>query len=55
MIPYDKKDIYQTDIESVINILQSDFLTQGPQVPLLHTMAIEQQDKVIAILRKVLQ
>ena len=55
MIPYGKQDINQTDIESVINILQSDFLTQGPQVPLLHTMAIEQQDKVIAILRKVLQ
>ena len=55
MIPYDKKDIYQTDIESVINILQSDFLTQEPQLPLFHTMAIEQKDKVIAVFRKVLQ
>lgn len=55
MIPYGKQDINQTDIESVINVLQSDFLTQGPQVPLFHTMAIEQQDKVVAILRKVLQ
>ena len=55
MIPYGKQDINQTDIESVINILQSDFLTQGPQVPLFHTMAIEQQDKVVAILKKVLQ
>ena len=34
MIPYGKQDINQTDIESVINVLQSDFLTQGPQVPL---------------------
>ena len=55
MIPYGKQDINQTDIESVINVLQSDFLTQGPQVPLFHTMVIEQQDKVVAILRKVLQ
>jgi dTDP-4-amino-4,6-dideoxygalactose transaminase len=55
VIPYGKQDINQTDIESVINVLQSDFLTQGPQVPLFHTLAIEQQDKVVAILRKVLQ
>ena len=55
MIPYGKQDINQTDIESVINVLQSDLLTQGPQVPLFHTLAIEQQDKVVAILRKVLQ
>ena len=34
MIPYGKQDINQADIESVINVLQSGFLTQGPQVPL---------------------
>jgi UDP-4-amino-4,6-dideoxy-N-acetyl-beta-L-altrosamine transaminase len=34
MIPYGKQDIDQTDIDSVISVLQSDFLTQGPQVPL---------------------
>ena len=34
MIPYGKQDINQTDIDSVINVLKSDFLTQGPQVPL---------------------
>ena len=55
MIPYGKQDINQTDIESVINILQSYFLTQGPLVPLFHTIAIEQQDKVVAISKKVLQ
>ena len=55
MIPYGKQDINQTDIESVINVLQSDFLTQGPQVPLFHTLAIEQQDKFVVILRKLLQ
>lgn len=34
MIPYGKQDINQTDIDSVISVLQSNFLTQGPQVPL---------------------
>ena len=34
MIPYGKQDINQADIESVISVLNSDFLTQGPQVPL---------------------
>jgi len=34
MIPYGKQDISQADIDSVIAVLKSDFLTQGPQVPL---------------------
>jgi len=34
MIPYGKQDINQADIDSVIDVLQSDFLTQGQQVPL---------------------
>jgi UDP-4-amino-4,6-dideoxy-N-acetyl-beta-L-altrosamine transaminase len=34
MIPYGKQDINQNDIDSVLEVLQSDFLTQGPQVPL---------------------
>jgi len=34
LIPYGKQDINQTDIDSVISVLQSNFLTQGPQVPL---------------------
>jgi UDP-4-amino-4,6-dideoxy-N-acetyl-beta-L-altrosamine transaminase len=34
MIPYGKQDINQSDIEAVIAVLKSDFLTQGPQVPL---------------------
>ena len=34
MIPYGKQDINQADIDSVVDALQSDFLTQGPQVPL---------------------
>ena len=34
MIPYGKQDINQADIDAVIDVLKSDFLTQGPQVPL---------------------
>ena len=33
MIPYGRQEITQVDIESVIHVLQSDFLTQGPVVP----------------------
>lgn len=32
MIPYGRQDISQTDIDAVIDILKSDFLTQGPTV-----------------------
>jgi UDP-4-amino-4,6-dideoxy-N-acetyl-beta-L-altrosamine transaminase len=34
VIPYGKQDINQADIDSVVNVLQSDFLTQGPRTPL---------------------
>jgi UDP-4-amino-4,6-dideoxy-N-acetyl-beta-L-altrosamine transaminase len=33
MIPYGKQDINQFDIDSIIEVLKSDFLTQGPKVP----------------------
>ena len=33
MIPYGKQTINQDDINAVIHVLQSDFLTQGEQVP----------------------
>ncbi|GAD87968.1 putative aminotransferase [Vibrio halioticoli NBRC 102217] len=33
MIPYGKQDISQEDINHVIEVLKSDFLTQGPKVP----------------------
>ena len=33
MIPYGRQDIRQPDIDAVVAVLQSDFLTQGPQVP----------------------
>jgi dTDP-4-amino-4,6-dideoxygalactose transaminase len=33
MIPYGRQDISQTDIDAVVEVLRSDFLTQGPTVP----------------------
>lgn len=33
MIPYGRQDVTQDDINAVIEVLQSDFLTQGPMVP----------------------
>lgn len=33
MIPYGRQDITQADIDAVVSVLQSDFLTQGPMVP----------------------
>ena len=32
-IPYGRQDITQSDIEAVVAVLRSDFLTQGPMVP----------------------
>jgi len=32
-IPYGRQDITDEDVQSVMNILKSDFLTQGPMVP----------------------
>ena len=33
MIPYGRQSIEQEDIDAVVAVLQSEFLTQGPQVP----------------------
>ena len=33
MIPYGRQDISQEDIDAVVDVLKSDFLTQGPKVP----------------------
>lgn len=33
MIPYGRQDITPADIDAVVSVLRSDFLTQGPQVP----------------------
>ena len=33
MIPYGRQDISDADVEAVVDVLRSDFLTQGPAVP----------------------
>lgn len=33
MIPYGRQDISEADIQAVVDVLRSDFLTQGPSVP----------------------
>lgn len=33
MIPYGRQDIREEDVEAVVEVLRSDFLTQGPVVP----------------------
>lgn len=40
MIPYGKQEITQQDIDAVVDVLKSDFLTQGPQVPLFEKSII---------------
>jgi len=33
MIPYGRQDISQTDIDAVVEVLRSDWITQGPTIP----------------------
>ncbi|TVL51526.1 UDP-4-amino-4,6-dideoxy-N-acetyl-beta-L-altrosamine transaminase [Shewanella algae] len=41
VIPYGKQDINQQDIDNVVNVLKSEFLTQGPQVPAFEQALID--------------
>lgn len=41
MIPYGRQDISQADIDAVTDVLRSDFLTQGPQVPLFEQTVLD--------------
>ncbi len=41
MIPYGKHNIDQDDIDAVINVLKSDWLTQGPKVPQFEKLVSE--------------
>jgi len=41
VIPYGKQDINPADINSVIDVLQSDFLTQGPKTPLFEKTLVD--------------
>ena len=33
LIPYGRQNVSDEDIESVVNVLRSDYLTQGPVLP----------------------
>jgi dTDP-4-amino-4,6-dideoxygalactose transaminase len=41
MIPYGKQDITQLDIDAVVDVLKSDYLTQGLQVPLFEKIVAD--------------
>jgi len=41
MISYGKQDINQDDIDAVVGVLKSDFLTQGPQTPLFEKTLVD--------------
>ncbi|MBL4876840.1 MAG: UDP-4-amino-4,6-dideoxy-N-acetyl-beta-L-altrosamine transaminase [Cohaesibacteraceae bacterium] len=42
MIPYGRQDITDSDIQAVVEVLQSNFLTQGPMVPKFEAMIMSQ-------------
>jgi UDP-4-amino-4,6-dideoxy-N-acetyl-beta-L-altrosamine transaminase len=44
MIPYGRQDINQDDIDAVIDVLSSNFLTQGPLVPKFEKAISERSD-----------
>jgi len=33
VIPYGRQEVTEVDIEAVVEVLRSDYLTQGPVVP----------------------
>jgi UDP-4-amino-4,6-dideoxy-N-acetyl-beta-L-altrosamine transaminase len=49
MIPYGKQNINQNDIDSVLEVLKSDFLTQGPMVPLFERLVAEKVEADYAV------
>jgi len=49
MIPYGRHTISQQDIDAVVEALQSDFLTQGPQVPAFEQAITEACDARYAV------
>ena len=49
MIPYSRQNINKSDIESVLEVLKSDYLTQGPKTPLFESKLSEKFDVKYAI------
>ena len=48
-IPYSRQDVSDADIEAVCQVLRSDFLTQGPQVPAFEQAFAERQQVAHAV------
>jgi UDP-4-amino-4,6-dideoxy-N-acetyl-beta-L-altrosamine transaminase len=49
MIPYGRQDISQEDIDAVVAVLRSDFLTQGPAVPAFEASVKEATGAAFAV------
>ena len=49
MIPYGRQDINQADIDAVVDVLKSDYLTQGPMVPRFEQIVAAQTGAVHAL------
>ncbi len=41
MIPYGRQEVTQEDVDAVVSVLKSDYLTQGPSVPLFEQQVAE--------------
>lgn len=44
MIPYGRQDISQEDVDAVVDVLGSDYLTQGPRVPMFEQALCDSSD-----------
>jgi len=49
LIPYGRQDLNQADVDAVIEVLQSDFLTQGPKIPQFETVVSEKVNAKYAV------
>lgn len=49
MIPYGRQDINHQDIDAVVEVLKSDFLTQGPKVPAFEQSVMDACDAKYAL------
>lgn len=49
MIPYGRQHITQADIAAVVDVLQSDWLTQGPTVPRFEQVVAQKTDAKFAV------
>lgn len=49
MIPYGRQEVTQTDIDAVVDVLRSDFLTQGPMVPRFESLVAEHVGSKFAV------